>query len=118
MSNVFNFPKAPKPQRRALDMSRVKGVLGAIFGRLSASLRFVVFLALYWLRGPVHFVCNLIAGPALLACLIGLYLAHSAPKYQGMVWGCGIASFAAFAARWGYDSMLLRLAPSDQALYL
>lgn len=124
MSNVFQFPKAPKPPRLALDLRRVMealrvpaGFVGALTW-LRSAVRGLLFLLLYWMRGPVHAVCSLIAGPALLCFLAGLWFAHQAPKYQPMVWGLGVASFAAFAVRYAYDSLLLRLAPPDQIFLL
>ena len=118
MSNVFNFPKAPKPQRLALDLRRVSAGLFGALAWLRAAFRGLLFLVLYWLRAPVHMVCNLIAGPALLAFLAGLWIAHHEPKYQAMVWGLGAVSFAAFVARWAYDALLARLAPEDVLLTL
>jgi hypothetical protein len=113
MSNIVKFPPQPQEQRgieqdgdsmEGANQSRSK--LAGVLAWLWAVVRLPLFLVLYWLRGPVVFLCNLVAGPALLGFLFGLYFL---PQHRAMVWGVGGMSFAAFAMRWAYDSLLMWL---------
>jgi hypothetical protein len=106
MSNIVKFPSQPQEQdgdtMEGANQSRSK------LAWLWAVVRLPLFLVLYWLRGPVVFLCNLVAGPAFLVFLFGLYFL---PEHRAMVWGVGGMSFAAFAMRWAYDSLLMWLSP-------
>jgi hypothetical protein len=110
MTNIVKFPKQEQEQRGdsmdGANQSRSK--LAGVLAWLWAVVRLPLFLVLYWLRGPVVFLCNLVSVPAFLAFLFGLYFL---PEHRAMVWGVGGMSFAAFAMRWAYDSLLMWLSP-------
>lgn len=74
------------------------------------AMRLAVFLVLYWLRGPVVLLCNLIFGPFLVAWLFAWY---AFPDRPHMVWGFAAISFVAFVASWVYDFILMCLSPHD-----
>lgn len=73
----------------------------------------VLFLVLYWLRLPLRALCNV----TLLLCVVGL-AAGSWGVEPFAHWRAGLlgASFAAFCARWGYDALLIRLAPAHSII--
>lgn len=125
MGKIVRFPKTTSaPRAGELDAGRIKAVslprvsLAGVLAKLWAVVRLPLFLVLYWLRGPVLFVCNLVSVFGLLAFLVGLWISSKAPQYSSMVWGVGGMSFAAFVFLWGYDSLLLRLAPDGRILFL
>lgn len=74
------------------------------------AIRLPAFLVLYWLRGPIVLVCNLIFGPFLVAWLFAWY---AFPDKPHMVWGFATISFVAFVAAWVYDFILMFLSPQD-----
>lgn len=118
MSKILKFPERPQEQRRiefdADSIDRIeaekqpRSTLVRVLAWLLSVVRLPLFLVLYWLRGPVVFLCNLVSVPAFLAFFFGLYFL---PEHRAMVWGVGGMSFAAFAMRWAYDSLLLWLSP-------
>lgn len=125
MGKIVSFPKAlSAPQAGDPDAGRTRAVtlprvsLAGVLAKLWAVVRLPLFLVLYWLRGPVLFVCNLVSVFGLLAFLVGLWISSKAPQYSSMVWGVGGMSFAAFVFLLGYDSLLLRLAPDGRVLFL
>lgn len=72
--------------------------------------RYLVFLVLMWLRGPIRFFLGLVGVPAMLAIpLVGLGL-DSQQKTEIML-GLVALSFGAFVLRWLYDSLLIWLSP-------
>ena len=75
--------------------------------------RYLLFFVLYWLRGPVMLVCELLCFPMLLAWLFALY---AFPDFKHMVWGFGIMSFSTFILMWVYDFILMSLSPGDMIL--
>ncbi len=79
-----------------------RGALGA--------LRYVVFLLLYWVRGPLRFLLGLVAGGSLLVAPI-LWFGLSSPNKVEILASVAAAGFAAFVLMWIYDSLLLRLSP-------
>jgi hypothetical protein len=118
MGKIVKFPKATSaPRAGELDAGRIKAVslprvsLAGVLAKLWAVVRLPLFLVLYWLRGPVLFVCNLVSVFGFLTFLVGLWISSKEPQYRSMVWGVGGMSFGAFAVRWAYDAMLMRLSP-------
>jgi hypothetical protein len=109
MGQIVKFPEQPGASSSDTPDT------GRAFAWWASMLRPPLFLVLYWLRLPVMLVCNLVSVPALLAFLVGLW---AFPEHRPMVWGVGAISFAAFALRWAYDALLMRLAPRDVTFML
>lgn len=83
-------------------MSIVRMALRAIRG--------VLFLILYWLRMPLHLLCNLLSVPFLFLFLFAYFFMLQRRE----VWmSFGVVSFGSFALMWGYDRLLIKLAPDD-----
>ncbi|SMB33143.1 membrane protein of unknown function (plasmid) [Sterolibacterium denitrificans] len=124
MSNIIKFPK-PKGQRALpaleLDAEKIKkampkaSTVKGVFAWLFLLVRLPLFLVMYWLRLPIIFLCNLVSIPMLLAWLFALY---AFPEKSAMVWGFGIASFAAFVVSWAYDFILMAISPQDMMMTL
>ena len=79
-----------------------RGALGA--------LRYVAFLLLYWVRGPLRFLLGLVAGGSLLVVPI-LWFGLNSPNKAEILASVAGAGFVAFVVMWIYDSLLLRLSP-------
>lgn len=86
----------------------------AIFGTIRA-MRWVVFIALCWLRIPVQILASAVAGLAFVAFAFGLY---AFPEKTGMVWGMGGISLGAFALGFFYDMIVMAVSPYDSAVIL
>ncbi|WP_039761305.1 hypothetical protein [Bartonella queenslandensis] len=78
---------------------------------------FFLFLFLLFIRKPVIILTQFMAGGAFLMLFIlwyGYMLGSEPYEHQtAMVIGYIIFAFFGLAANWGYDSLLLRLAPHD-----
>ncbi len=117
MSKIISFPKVSRRDQGVESLEHQEGgdafatePPGGVSAWLFNALRTVFFLVLYWLRGPILWVCGVVSILALLAFLITLY---AYPSKQSMVWGLGILSFLAFVIQWAYDEVLLMLSPRD-----
>lgn len=75
------------------------------------ALRTPAFLLLYWLRTPVRATCKVF----MIACMVGLAAGSLGIKPFAQ-WhtqiGLLLVSFALFVVRWGYDALLIKLAPA------
>jgi hypothetical protein len=87
------------------NFSNIIGIAGILM-----AVRYLLFLIMYWLRGPVTLVCGMICFPMLLAWLFALY---AFPDKTHMVWGFGVMSFSTFVLMWVYDLVLMALSPED-----
>lgn len=73
-------------------------------------LRYLAFLVLMWIRGPLRFLLALVGVPAMLAIpIVGLGL--DSPDKTRIMLGLVALSFGAFVLRWLYDSFLIWLSP-------
>lgn len=118
MGKIVRFPKASSaPRAGELDAGQIKAVslprvsLAGVQAKLWAVVRLPLFLVLYWLRGPVLAMCNLVSVPCLLAFLAGFWLIADTSPHRSIVWFFGSVSFSAFTIVWLYDSLLMRLSP-------
>lgn len=76
------------------------------------TLRSLLFVALLWLRGPLQLVCRCVSGASLLAFfLLWLGLPHTEPLKTEMLVTLSSVGLMATALMWGYDRMVMRLAP-------
>ena len=75
-----------------------------------AIIRLPIYLVLFWLRLPVVWLCGALSTLFLFAWLFSLY---AFPNKKEMVWGFGIISFGSFFISWGYDWLLMCIAPHD-----
>lgn len=114
---------APKPQVSAPAIQRSKGKRAAILAAvytgygITTALRYTAFFVLSILRFPIRLFCTLFVFSAMIgipAVWIGLDPSHSlkVPSLIFMAVGMIVAS----AVSWLYDSLLLRLAPSQMML--
>ena len=122
MSNVVNFPSRGKKvtkNRFRINASSLKKAIPSqntvvkILAGILLAFRYLLFMVMYWLRGPVMLVCELVCFPMLLAWLFALY---AFPDFKHMVWGFGIMSFSTFILMWVYDFILMWLSPGDMIL--
>lgn len=122
MSNVVNFPSRGKKvtkNRIRINASSLKKAIPSqntvvkILAGILLAFRYLLFMVMYWLRGPVMLVCELVCFPMLLAWLFALY---AFPDFKHMVWGFGIMSFSTFILMWVYDFILMWLSPGDMIL--
>lgn len=103
-----NTPPAANDDARA--DTAAPGVSRGVFGAILGVVRYVAFLVLFWLRGPLRFVLGLVSGLTLLAAPI-MWLGLNTPNKVELVVSVAGAGFAAFAVLWFYDMLLLRLSP-------
>jgi hypothetical protein len=123
MANVVKFPKSLKLGRglSALDVEHIKaalprrGILKMVLIVFWLLVRVPLFLVLYWLRGPVVLVCNLIWVPMLFAFLFAWY---AFPEKPQMAWLFGITSFVTFVCMVAYDFVLMMLSPWEMIAHL
>lgn len=108
-SNVLKFPKAPVRAAAANDAT-AEGAGGR--GRVAAiaihTLRYALFLVLYWLRGIVRGLCAFVS-------VVGIFTGGLAwfafPEANNMAGSLLAVSFVAFVIMWTYDRVLLWLSP-------
>ena len=93
----------PAPRK---DLSTAGKVAYFIFNVV----RWPVFLLMYWVRGPIVFLCGLISLPMLLLFLFSYF---AFPERTWAVWGFGTVSFLAFSASYFYDFILRLIAPEQ-----
>ena len=98
---------SPASLRRLRVVSKAASVA---VGFTARTLRFVLFLVLYWLRLPVMLVSKVISVPMLFAFFFSMY---AFPEHRVMTVTFGVMSFAAFVGLFLYDSLLMWLAPSE-----
>ena len=124
MSNVVKFPKGKRALPALdldLDATKIKAAMPkaatvkGVFAWLFLMVRLPLFLAMYWLRLPIIFLCNLVSIPMLLAWLFAWY---AFPDKTAMVWGFGIVSFLAFVIAWTYDFILMAISPQEMMMTL
>lgn len=87
-------------------------LLGTVLVWTLRIVRLSLFLALCLLRAPIVFFCRIISGPALLFCLL---MTYAFPSEHALVRTLGILSFLTFLAVFGYDFVLMKLAPKRMA---
>lgn len=78
---------------------------------VSRALRTLAFLLLYWLRTPVRAFSKVF----MIACMAGLAAGglgvEPFAQWHTQI-GLLLVSFVLFAVRWGYDALLIKLAPA------
>ncbi|WP_019220177.1 hypothetical protein [Bartonella florencae] len=101
-------------------ISKIRRVFSTVRKILSTILQmclFFLFLFLLLIRKPVIILTEFIAGGSLLVLFIFFtgYVAGAAPSEHqtAMVIGYIICIFLSLAVNWWYDTLLLRLAPSN-----
>ncbi|ACS52157.1 hypothetical membrane protein (plasmid) [Bartonella grahamii as4aup] len=103
-------------------MRRVFSIVYKILHKILKICLFSLFLFLLLIRKPVIILTEFIAGGSLLVLFIFFtgYVAGSAPfEHQtAMVIGYIVLIFLSLAVNWGYDTLLLRLAPPGSDLML
>ncbi|WP_273791612.1 hypothetical protein [Bartonella sp. CM31XJBT] len=103
-------------------MRRVFSIVYKILHKILKICLFSLFLLLLLIRKPVIILTEFIAGGSLLVLFIFFtgYVAGSAPfEHQtAMVIGYIVLIFLSLAVNWGYDTLLLRLAPPGSDLML
>ncbi|MBU9348631.1 hypothetical protein KTE11_28445 [Burkholderia multivorans] len=92
---------SPAPTGRVGSQIR-RGVLGVV--------RYAVFLVLLSIRGPLRWVCSVVASVSLFGLpVVGLFLSGThKPLLLGVLLSLGLGSAALL---WFYDELLLRLSP-------
>jgi hypothetical protein len=82
-------------------------------------LRSLVFFPMLWLRTLILGLMRLVGGLCSLAGVI-VFIASAFSKYQNWLLGCALLalSFFSFMVRYFYDSLLLRLNPTDRVFLL
>jgi len=79
-------------------------------------LRIPLFFVMFWLRGVVLFFLKL---GSLVTLLVWLFSWYAFPDKPQMVWGFAAASLICFVLGWGYDLILMVVAPQElTTLYL
>lgn len=126
-SNVIPFGRTERPapeqaseatntterqaDRKPLGPTVARAAATAGRGALRAVL-YVLFLLLFWLRGPVRFLFGLVAtGSFITLPIIWLTVPDGEPMKTTALWGLAGAGFGASAFLWFYDTLLMRLAP-------
>ncbi|WP_375642578.1 MULTISPECIES: hypothetical protein [unclassified Bartonella] len=103
-------------------MRRVFSIVYKILHKILKICLFSLFLFLLLIRKPVIILTEFIAGGSLLVLFIFFtgYVAGAAPfEHQtAMVIGYIVLIFLSLAVNWGYDTLLLRLAPLGADLML
>lgn len=98
-------------------MRRVFSIVRKILAKILKVCLFFLFLFLLLIRKPVLILTEFIAGGSLLVLffLFTGYVAGAVPyEHQtATVIGYIVLIFLSLAANWGYDTLLLRLAPPD-----
>nr|WP_015060449.1 hypothetical protein [Bartonella sp. TT0105]ADN97102.1 hypothetical membrane protein [Bartonella sp. TT0105] len=98
-------------------MRRVFSIVRKILSTILQICLFFLFLFLLLIRRPVIVLTEFIAGGSLLVLFIFFtgYVAGAAPfEHQtAMVIGYIVLIFLSLAVNWWYDTLLLRLAPSN-----
>lgn len=75
-----------------------------------ATLIYVVFLVLWWLRGPVRFLLGLLSGASIITLPI-MWLGLDAPWKTNAMLAVAAVGFGSAVVMWFYDALLLRLSP-------
>ncbi|EFN4685922.1 TPA: hypothetical protein ACNBWM_004496 [Escherichia coli] len=125
-SNVITFPKvrevteaaerAKKEANERREAKRARLSAGAkraaamIGTGALATVLYVVFLVLWWLRGPVRFVLGLASVAALITLPI-MWLGLDSPNKTGIMLSLAGVGLGASALMWFYDTLLMKLAP-------
>lgn len=130
-TNIIMFPKvrgaaerAARAQQEARERREAKDVrlrggakraAQAIGSGVVATVRYVLFLVLWWLRGPVRVLLGIASTGSLLALPL-LWFGYSAPNKAQMLVALVGVGLGAIAVTWWYDSLLLRLSPEPMIL--
>lgn len=116
MGNIYRFPggegsrhetfeeidwegedeEQPIPLVVRLILNTIGGVLAVVAG--------IIVMLLFFVRWPLHILCNLASGVGFLAAVFGLMVSKS-----DIMWTALAMSLGAFAIRWCYDLMLVWL---------
>ncbi|EIJ6113755.1 hypothetical protein LJJ21_004715 [Salmonella enterica] len=101
-------------ERRRLKRARMrdgaKRAAAAIGTSTLATLIYVLFLVLWWLRGPVRFLLGLASGASLITLPI-MWLGLDAPWKTNAMLAVAAVGFGSAVFMWFYDALLLRLSP-------
>lgn len=97
--------------KRARLRAGAKSAATAIGTSTLATVIYVLFLVLWWLRGPVRFIFGLASGASLITLPIMWLGVQDEPwKTSAMLIVAGVG-FGSTVLLWFYDALLLRLAP-------
>lgn len=109
MSNIYKFPgidtvlhEDDGDEEREIPLVTRIG-LGVIGGLLAVVVGAVV-MVVFFLRWPLHIVCNLAGGLGFGGALFGWILSRPEVMWTGLAFSLG-----AFAIRWCYDLLLMWL---------
>ena len=113
MGDIYRFPGGEGARHEIIeevgeDEERpiplvVRIILNTVGGVLAVAVGIVVML-LFFVRWPLHIVCNLASGVGFLVAVFGWMV--SKPE---IMWTALAMSVGAFAIRWCYDLMLIWL---------
>lgn len=79
-------------------------------------LKSIIFYPMLWLRGVLLGICKIISGVFLLGFIVSLFYGKSAPLSMKII--LGVLSFIFFILSFWYDTLLLKLNPTDIELTL
>jgi|ThiBio_1000_plan_1041568.scaffolds.fasta_scaffold00452_27 hypothetical protein len=113
MANIYRFPggegarheiieeiggdgEQPIPLVVRIILNTIGGVLAVVAG--------VAVMLLFFVRWPLHIVCNLISGMGFLVAVFGWMVSK-----PDIMWTALAMSLGAFAIRWCYDLVLIWL---------
>lgn len=84
-----------------------------LVGQVRKAFTHAVFLILFWLRPVCMAMLKLVALLAGLCSAVG-FLGYQ--EFADWAWPLAAASFVSAAARWWYDSLIIRLAPAGTVI--
>lgn len=114
MGNIYRFPggegarheiteeinwegeEQPIPLAVRIILHTIGGVLAVVAG--------IIVMLLFFVRRPLHIVCNLASGVGFLVAVFGWMVSK-----PDVMWTALAMSVGAFAIRWCYDLMLIWL---------
>lgn len=113
MGNIYRFPGGEETGYKVIeeigeDRERpiplvVRIILNTIGGMLAVAAGVIVML-LFFVRWPLHIVCNLASGGGVLVAVLGWMVSK-----PDVMWTALAMSLGTFAIRWCYDLMLVLL---------
>jgi hypothetical protein len=115
---VIDFPRKPVrkiPATKPANDSAHNGDKVSVASRILSVLAwagravlFLVYIVMFWLRGPIVGACSIASVIFLGLWLFSLY---AFPDKKDMVWAFGGTSFLSFVVAWAYDYVLIKLSP-------
>lgn len=97
-----------------------KRAAGTVAGGIIGALRYIVFLALLWLRVPLRFIFGIVGGLSTFGLLgtlaLWAFAVESHPVLPKASLILGVISFVSITFMWLYDSLLMRLSPETSFL--